>query len=97
MAASTPTNDTPSGDAALVLAEAAAATGTASAQLGYQLTTQALQASEAAAVFPLLMVELTAIAEGFAAYAATDADALAATDAAQAAAEAGAAYWSPAP
>lgn len=97
MAAPTPQNSPIAGDTALALAETAAAAGTASAQLGYQLTTQALKASEAAAVFPLMMVELTAIAEGYAAYAATDADALAAAVTAQAAAEAGASYWASSP
>lgn len=75
------------------LAEASAAAGTASARLGYQLTTQALKESGAVAVFPLLLLELTAIAEGFAAYAATDTAAKLATVAAEAALTEAAAYW----
>lgn len=60
--------------AALATAEASAATGVAAAQIGYRLTTQTLnaQADEAVTVFPLLLLEFTAIAGGFAAYAATD-------------------------
>jgi hypothetical protein len=81
------------GSAALALAEASAAAGSAAARLGYQLTTQALKESSAVAVFPLLLLELTAIAEGFAAYAATDAAARLADAQAQAAAARGAAYW----
>ncbi|MBI2517095.1 MAG: hypothetical protein HYV95_09275 [Opitutae bacterium] len=90
-----PNQDTQSaaGTAALALAEASAAAGTAAAQLGYQLTTQALKESSAVAVFPLLLLELTAIAEGFAAYAATDAAAKLATATAQAAVARGTAYW----
>lgn len=55
-------------DAALALAESAAAAGTAAGQLGYTLTQKALQSSSAAAVFPLLLLEGTAVATGFAAY-----------------------------
>lgn len=81
------------GTAALALAEASAAAGITAAQLGYQLTTQALKESGAVAVFPLLLLELTAIAEGFAAYAATGAAADLANAAAQAASAEAAAYW----
>lgn len=82
-------------DAAVALAEASAAAGTAAAQIGYQLTTEALKESSAATVFPLLLVELTAVAEGLAAYAATDVAALAATVETAAAAELAAAKWTP--
>jgi predicted hotdog family 3-hydroxylacyl-ACP dehydratase len=58
---------------ALAAANASAAEGVASARLGYQLTSQTLNASaeEAATIFPLLALEATAIAGGFAAFAAT--------------------------
>jgi hypothetical protein len=86
-----------SDEAALATAEAAAAVGVAAGQLGYQLTTKALQESSAAAVFPLLLLEFTAIAGGFAAYAATEAAARLADANAQASATRGAAYWGDAP
>ncbi|MBS0661095.1 MAG: hypothetical protein JSR82_22985 [Verrucomicrobia bacterium] len=57
--------------------EAAAALGTAQGQLGFQLTLKALDASTAVAVFPLLLVSLGAVAEGLAAYLATEARATA--------------------
>lgn len=63
----------PISSAAVALAEASAAAGTASARLGYALTTKSLDESTAAAVFPLLALELTAIAESFVAYIAVDA------------------------
>jgi len=69
----TTTGTPPAASAALAAAEARAATGTAAARLGYQLTTEALKKSEAATVFPLLLLELTAISDSFTAYAATDA------------------------
>lgn len=97
MAMSNPNQSTGSAasDAAVALAEASAAAGTAVARVGYQLTTEALKESGAATVFPLLVVELTAVAEGLAAYAATDVAALAATVEATAAAELAAAQWNP--
>lgn len=58
----------PAVSAAVQLAEASAAT----ARLGYQLTTEALDESTAAAVFPLLALELGAIAESYVAYIAVD-------------------------
>ena len=79
--------------AAVALAEASAAVGTAAAQLGYTLTTKALAESTAAAVFPLLAVELAAIGEGFAAYIAVDAAAKVAEAAAEAGARAAALHW----
>lgn len=90
-----PNPDTTSaaGSAALALAEASAAAGTASAQLGYQLTTQALKESGAVVVFPLLLLEFTAIAGGFAAYAATDVAARFAEARVKAAADEAAAFW----
>lgn len=62
----------PAASAAVQLAEASAAAGTATARLGYQLTTEALDESTAAAVFPLLALELGAIAESYVAYIAVD-------------------------
>ncbi len=60
--------------AALAAAEASAAAGVATAELGYQLTTQTLnaEAAEAVTVLPLLLLEFAAIAGGFAAYAASN-------------------------
>lgn len=58
---------------ALATAQASAATGVANARLGYQLTTQTLDANvqEAATIFPLLALEGSAIVEGLVAFAAT--------------------------
>lgn len=53
---------------ALAAAEASAELGVTVAQLGYGLTLKALKESTAAAVFPLLLVELGALASGLAAY-----------------------------
>lgn len=80
-------------NSALAAAQAAAAAGTAAAELGYALTTRAVEESDAVAVFPLLAVELAAIAGGLAAYAATDVAATAAEATATAAAAAAAAEW----
>lgn len=55
---------------ALAAAEACAELGVTVARLGYGLTLKALEESTAPAVFPLLAVELGALASGFAAYAA---------------------------
>lgn len=52
--------------------EAAATLGTTSGKLGFQLTLKALDEDTAIAVFPLLFLSLAAIAEGLAAYVATD-------------------------
>lgn len=81
--------------AAIATAEAAAALGVSSARIGYQLTNQALQESGAVAVFPLLLVELAAIGESFAAYAATDANARIAEANAHASAARADARWNP--
>ena len=83
----------PAASAAVALAEASAAVGTAAGQLGYTLTTKALDASSAVAVFPLLALELAAISEGFAAYIAVDAAATVANTAAAAEARAAAQWW----
>jgi hypothetical protein len=53
---------------AVATAQAVAATGVAAGQLGYVLTTQALQEGQASMVFPLLALSVTAIVEGLAAY-----------------------------
>lgn len=55
---------------AVAAAEAAAALGSAEAELAYQLTTQAVK-EQAAAVIPLLVLSLTSVSEGLAAYTAT--------------------------
>ena len=80
---------------AVAAAEIAASAGIAAAQIGYRLTTQTLNASvdDAATVFPLLLVEVTAIAGGVTAYHAVDEAWCTAQRAAEAAAVRGTARW----
>ena len=85
----------PAASAAVDLARASAALGTASARLGYELTTKALDESSAAAVFPPVLLEVTAIAESFAAYALVDLAWEAAQVAAAVELDAASARWSP--
>ena len=80
--------------AAVAAARASAAAGAASAQIGYELTQQALKAGQAPLVFPLLALELAAIAAGFTAYIATGAAWKLATNRAQADAARAAGWWS---
>jgi hypothetical protein len=80
--------------ATLAAAEAAALAGTTVAQLGYALTTKALDKSTAPAVFPLILLELASVAGSYATYAATDASAQLAELNAQASFSAATAYWS---
>lgn len=81
------------GAASLELAEASAAAGVVAAQLGYTLTTEALKESAAVTVFPLLLLEITALGEGLAAYGATSLGAAAATAQVKASLAAGTAHW----
>lgn len=53
---------------AIATAEASAALGIGEAELGYVLTKAALKESEAVAVFPLLALSASAIAEGISTY-----------------------------
>ncbi|MBA4136071.1 MAG: hypothetical protein C0518_01990 [Opitutus sp.] len=80
-------------EAALATAQASAASGVLAAQAGYLLTQKSLAKDTAVLVLPLLALEAAAIAEGFAAYAATNALAGVATLDAAANAAAGRAYW----
>lgn len=80
--------------ATVAAAEAAALAGTTVAQLGYALTTKALDKSTAPAVFPLILLELASVAGSYAAYAATDTSAQLAELNTQASFSAATAYWS---
>ena len=83
--------------AAVALARASAATGVAASRLGYQLTQESLKESGAPSVIPLLLLEFSAIAAGFTAYAETTANWELARLAAEVNAEAGARHWEPNP
>lgn len=86
---------TDSSAASLALAEASAASGTTAAKLGYLLTRKALAQSTAATVFPLLALELTSIAESYAAYSAVELAADLAKTQARSTFARGLRYWQP--
>jgi hypothetical protein len=78
---------------AIATAQAAALAGETSAQIGYILTTKALAEETAIAVFPLLLLEATAILDSLAAYAATQPAWAAATATVTQSASSAATYW----
>ncbi|MBA3849523.1 MAG: hypothetical protein C0502_05935 [Opitutus sp.] len=90
-------NSSSATEAALAIAQASAASGVISARTGYLLTQKSLEKNTAVVVLPLLALEISAIAEGFAAYASTAALAKIATATAAANAAAGQARWASSP